>query len=85
MARRGLEPARSIIAKLGGEEKVAAITETAITAPYRWQAPVEKRGTGGTIPQRYHVLLLTFAAENGIPLSADDFLQRDPEPIRRAS
>jgi hypothetical protein len=69
-----MEPASSIIKKLGGEAIVAAITETAYTAPYRWQAPRAKGGTGGTIPQRYHRVLLDYARSKDIPLTAADFL-----------
>lgn len=71
---QGLEPASSIVAKLGGEAKVAEITGTAFTAPYRWQYGREKGGTGGTIPQRYHRTLLDYAREHEIDLSAEEFL-----------
>lgn len=78
-----MEPASSIIAKfavekdgvrIGGEAKVASILNTAYTAPYRWQAARNKGGTGGSIPQRYHRALLSYARENGIDLKAEDFL-----------
>lgn len=69
-----MEPAASIILRLGGEAKVSEITGRAYTAPYRWQHPVERGGTGGLIPQRLHVKLLDYARANGIPLSAADFL-----------
>lgn len=69
-----MEPARSIIERLGGEAAVSKITGTAYTAPYRWQHPRIKGGTGGMIPQRYHRGLLDYARERGIALSADDFL-----------
>lgn len=70
-----MEPAKTIIQKLGGEAVVSRITETAYTAPYRWQHPREKGGTGGVIPQRYHRTLLDYAQANDIPLSAEEFLQ----------
>lgn len=69
-----MEPASTVIKKLGGEAKVAEITATAFTAPYRWQHPREKGGTGGLIPQRYHRTLLDYAAANGIELKAEEFL-----------
>lgn len=69
-----MEPASSIIKKLGGELKVAEITDTASTAPYRWQYSKEKKGTDGLIPQRYHPVLLEYAREHGIDLRAEDFL-----------
>jgi hypothetical protein len=71
-----MEPASSIIEKLGGEGVVSKITRTAYTAPYRWQHPRDKGGTGGLIPQRYHPLLLDHARRHGIALKAEDFLPR---------
>jgi len=74
-----MEPAATIIAKLGGERAVAAATGTAYTAPYRWQHPREKGGTGGLIPQRYHLKLLAFAQLKGVELDAAEFLPRAEE------
>lgn len=71
-----MEPADSIIERLGGVGVVAEITGTAYTAPYRWKAPRDKRGTGGVIPWQHVRPLLDYAKKNGIPLAADDFLPR---------
>lgn len=76
-----MEPASSIIRKLGGEAVVAAITGTAYTAPYRWQYAIEKKGTGGRIPQKHHPALLDYARKEGIKLSAEEFIM----PSRLAS
>jgi hypothetical protein len=72
-----MEPAASIIRKLGGEKFVATVLGTAFTAPYRWQHPREKGGTGGLIPQRHHVALLAHARQRQVRLSAEDFLPRE--------
>jgi hypothetical protein len=69
-----MEPARSIIAKLGGEAVVSRVTGTAYTAPYRWQHAKAKGGTDGLIPQRHHPALLKFAADKGLTLHAAEFL-----------
>lgn len=69
-----MEPASSIIARLGGEKVVSEITGKAYTAPYRWQHPIERGGTGGLIPQKYHRALLEYAEANGIDLIPTDFL-----------
>lgn len=69
-----MEPASSIIQKLGGEAIVAKVTKTSYTAPYRWQAPRDKGGTGGRIPQDHHRPLLDYARDNEIPLTAEEFL-----------
>ncbi|MBD3845963.1 hypothetical protein IED13_09660 [Bosea sp. SSUT16] len=75
-----MEPAASVIARLGGEKIVSEITGRAYTAPYRWQQSVEKGGTGGLIPQRLHIKLLEYAMANGIALSPADFLPVHPQP-----
>lgn len=80
-----MEPAANIIHKLGGEAKIAEITRTAYTAPYRWQSEREKGGTGGTIPQRYHRQLLDYARDHGIDLKAEDFLPVANKTPRRAA
>lgn len=74
-SRIALEPAASIIRKLGGEGAAAKLTGATYTAPYRWQASREKGGTGGLIPQRYHRMLLDHARAAGIDLRAEDFLE----------
>jgi hypothetical protein len=73
-----MDPASMIIRRLGGAAAVAAATGTAITAPYRWQYPRKRGGTGGIIPQRHHRALIDFAKVIGIALGADDFLPPRP-------
>lgn len=76
-----MEPARSIIKRLGGEAKVSEITGRGTTAPYKWQYPLARGGTGGLIPQRLHQRLLDYARANGIPLAPADFLPvHQPSP-----
>jgi hypothetical protein len=72
-----LEPAASIIRLFGGEAKIAVIADVSYTAPYRWEAPIKRGGTGGIIPQRYHPALLKQARRQQLALKAEDFL-----PIR---
>ena len=69
-----MDPAAGIIKKLGGEAKVAGITGTALTAPYRWQREKSRGGTDGLIPQAHHRGLLDYAHAHGIALSAEEFL-----------
>lgn len=69
-----MEPAHTIVKRLGGEARVSEITGTSGNAPYRWQYPREKGGTGGLIPQRYHRTLLNHARDEGVDLKAEDFL-----------
>jgi hypothetical protein len=69
-----MDPATTIIRKLGGEAKVAAIVGTALSAPYRWQHEKSRGGTGGLIPQAHHRRLLDYAHAHGIALAAEEFL-----------
>lgn len=69
-----MEPAKSIIERMGGEAVVAAITGTALSTPYGWQKPKREGGTGGWIPQKYHHALLEFAKEKRKRLKQSDFL-----------
>lgn len=75
-----MEPAATIIEKLGGPSVVSEITRTAYTAPYRWQHPRDKGGTGGLIPQKYHLALLNYAEQAGVDLTARDFLPVPSQP-----
>lgn len=78
-----MEPASSVIKRLGGEAKVSEITRRGTTAPYKWQYPIDKGGTGGLIPQRLHRVLLDYAEANGIDLLPTDFLPGvEPRPIQ---
>jgi hypothetical protein len=69
-----MDPATTIIRKLGGEAKVAAIVGMALSAPYRWQHEKSRGGTGGLIPQAHHRRLLDYAHTHGIVLTAEEFL-----------
>jgi hypothetical protein len=69
-----MDPAATIIRKLGGEAKVAGIVGTALSAPYRWQHEKSRGGTGGLIPQAHHRRLLDYADTHGIALVAEEFL-----------
>lgn len=69
-----MNPAASIISRMGGVEAVAAITGRHISRVYRWTYPVERGGTGGEIPRKEARKILAYARDNGIGLSAEDFL-----------
>ncbi|WP_036010625.1 hypothetical protein [Bradyrhizobium yuanmingense] len=69
-----LEPAATIVARLGGPAVVAGVVSVHRTRVSNWKRPKEKGGTGGLIPQKYHRPLLDYAARNEIDLKAEDFL-----------
>jgi hypothetical protein len=70
-----MEPAQSIISKLGGPSTVARVTGVHRTRAYKWQMPKEKGGTGGRIPQSHIPTILAYAREQGIELTAEECLQ----------
>jgi len=82
MSEKHLEPARSVIGKIG-IEKVAEITGKHVSRVYRWMYPKEKGGTGGFIPPEDAKALLAWARENGVAISASEFLE--PAPVEGAS
>lgn len=69
-----MEPAATIIEKLGGHRAVSEALGVAYTAPYRWTYPRERGGTDGRVPAKYHRSLLNLAAEAGVALSPADLV-----------
>jgi hypothetical protein len=74
-----MEPANTIIKRLGGPSEVAKIADVHRTRVYGWMRPKSAGGTGGIIPFRHVPLLIEAARSKGIVMSADDFLPRDGE------
>ncbi len=72
-----LEPAASIIEKIGGPTRVAKIVGVHRTRVCAWKRPRAKGGTDGRVPQDHHAKLLTYARAQGIPLSADEFVAKE--------
>lgn len=69
-----LDPAASIIERFGGIDTVRGITGASRTRVYRWTQPVERGGTGGIIPIGHIGKLLHYARDNGIEITADEFI-----------
>jgi hypothetical protein len=78
-----MEPADSIIARLGGPSAVAGIVKIHRTRVSNWKRSRQSGGTGGVIPQRHHRALLDFAAEQSIALTAEEFLAPRIAPVVR--
>ena len=75
MRKANLEPAYTIIRKLGGDARVAEICGLDDrTTPYRWTRPKALRGSGGIVPSRHVPVLLKYARKKRIPLTANDFV-----------
>ena len=77
-----LEPARSIIERLGGVDVVAGITGKHRTRVFRWMYPPDRGGTGGMIPLREIPKLLKFATSTGKRLRHADFFNTPPRRSR---
>lgn len=75
MRENYLDPARSVIAKIG-IEKVARLTGKHRSRIYRWMYPKERGGTGGLIPYDVVVVLRAYVEDAGIDLTADDFMPK---------
>ena len=69
-----MEPAQTIIRKLGGPSVVARIVGIHRTRVSSWQRSRAAGGTGGHIPQRHIPTLLAFAREKKADVTAEDFL-----------
>ncbi|MCA1458046.1 hypothetical protein I6F35_33475 [Bradyrhizobium sp. BRP22] len=80
-----MEPAQTILTKLGGPTKVSKYLGIHRTRASNWQRPRAKGGTDGVIPQRYHRQLLDYAASVKVELSADDFLPARTQPQESAA
>lgn len=72
MSEKHLDPAKSVIAKIG-IEKVSELTGKHVSRVYRWMYPKERGGTGGYIPNSDIPLLLAYAKANDIDVSPADF------------
>lgn len=71
------EPAYSIIQICGGPPVVSRTLGVAWSSPPRWRNPIEKGGTGGVIPRKYHDRLIALAAERGVELPRGAFADPD--------
>jgi hypothetical protein len=81
-----MQPADSVIAKLGGVAKTAAAAGVHRTRVSNWKRPRDAGGTGGRIPQKHIEALIAHARQNGIALSLEDFFEARPgNPIRGAA
>jgi hypothetical protein len=63
-----LEPAYTVIEKLGGKSAVAAELDLDKSTLSRWCKPVPG-GTGGLIPQRYWPQLIAMARKQGVTIN----------------
>lgn len=67
------EPANSIIQLCGGPPVVHRHLGVAWSSPLRWRNPIDKGGTGGVIPRKYHDRLIALASQRGVDLPRGAF------------
>ena len=68
-----LEPAFTVIEKLGGKSAVAAELDLDKSTLSRWCKPAPG-GTGGLIPQRYWPQLIAMARAKGVPVTVRELV-----------
>jgi len=73
MTDKQLEPARTVLEKIGGVDVAAKVTGKHVSRIYRWTYSREKGGTGGVVPHEDATKLLEHARANQIDLKAEDF------------
>lgn len=64
-----LEPAYTVIEKLGGKSAVAEQLGLSKAQMTRWCSPSDAGGTGGVIPQRYWPRLMEMAREKRVRIT----------------
>lgn len=69
-----MEPAITIITRLGGPTEVARVLGVHRTRVSNWKRARAVGGTNGMIPQKHIPALLRLASTKGVDLSATDFL-----------
>jgi len=68
-----MEPASTIIKRLGGRSVVAARCGVLPNRPSYWKMPKERGGTDGLIPAKHIPALIAFGREIGEELTTADF------------
>ena len=69
-----LNPAATVLARVGGAGPLAQLLRLDRSAVHRWALPKDRGGSGGLIPARHHQRLLALAAAHGIALTAADLI-----------
>ncbi|MFO0268969.1 MAG: hypothetical protein ACK53W_00310 [Gemmatimonadota bacterium] len=70
--RNRLEPARTVVTRIGGVRATARILDIAPSAVSRWMLPRAKGGTNGAVPLKHWQRLLNHAKRESIPLTVND-------------
>ncbi|RVU14937.1 hypothetical protein [Methylobacterium oryzihabitans] len=71
-----LEPAASIIAKLGGPARTSRAIGLSRSTVSKWTYPKHRGGTGGHVPHWHISKIIDFAKANNIKITENDFTPR---------
>lgn len=69
-----MEPAASVITKLGGVEAAARDLGVHRTRVFSWMRDANAGGTGGRIPQRHFPTILALSAARGLEITAESLI-----------
>ncbi|WCR17534.1 hypothetical protein [Paracoccus alcaliphilus] len=69
-----MEPAHTIISRLGGASKVAEICGVQRSAPWKWTQPKEKGGTDGIIPKAHAPAIIEAGKKIGLDIPVSAFI-----------
>ena len=67
-----LDPARTVVAKLGGVRATARVLGVNPSAVSRWMVTRAKKGTNGAVPLKHWQSILNYAKQEGIKLSVSE-------------
>lgn len=70
--KKNLDPAYTVISRLGGYRPTARVLGISPGAVLRWTLPANRQGSDGTIPQRHWLPILNYAKRNNIEISLLD-------------
>lgn len=70
--KHAMQPARRVVDRIGGCREIARLLDISPSTVSRWMTPVEARGTGGRIPQKYWGTLLTLSGRRKLKLTIKD-------------
>ncbi|WP_454919246.1 carph-isopro domain-containing protein [Xanthobacter sediminis] len=80
-----MEPAASIIDRLGGPSKISKQIGVHRTRVSNWKRARDAGGTGGIIPQKHIPGLIRMAQHEGVSLTVDDFFAAPHIPANDAA
>jgi hypothetical protein len=70
--KKRLDPARTVVAKLGGVRATARVLQLNPSAVSRWMVGRDRKGTGGAVPLKHWQTLLNYAKQQHIKLTFND-------------